>query len=146
MDVACFFDAMFAEGLKEFTAGGFFLREVCIEDFSGGDEERRRSFDEGADFWRAPDDARDKSVNDEEGEGCGDAAGHRRIGSGHGILHGVGDEEDEDEIKRRHLADFVFSGKPESYQHDGIDDRRPEDDFKKRLIENPHDGDSTAFH
>lgn len=52
---------------------------------------------------------------------------------GHGhdahVLHGVGDEQDHDEVERREPADLPSSIMPEPGEHGRVDDEAPPDDL-----------------
>ena len=48
-----------------------------------------------------------RAIHREEGGRGGDAAEDRDVGADHRVLDGVRDEQDEDEVERRHLAELA---------------------------------------
>ena len=47
----------------------------------------------------------------------------------HGILHGVAENQQQDEVERRKLADLPFAGHSQEHDQASIDDKRADDEF-----------------
>jgi len=58
--------------------------------------------------------------------------------SGHGILHGVAQQQQQRQIKRGHLADFAFSRQPDPQQHEHVNDRGAQGDLQQRVPTREH--------
>jgi len=57
----------------------------------------------------------------------------RRVGPGHGILHGIGKEKQQREIEGRHLPHFALATKPHADQDDEVDHRGAQSNLQHDL-------------
>ena len=74
-------------------------------------------------------------VGDEQGHDRDQAAPQRRVLADHRILDGVRDEQDDDQLEDRHLADLALARHPQDEDQEQVDDRGPEDDLRQARAE-----------
>ena len=58
-----------------------------------------------------------------------DASGHRDVGADHGVLDGVGDEQNYGEVEGGHLADLPLAADAQADQDREVHNRRSRDDL-----------------
>ena len=73
----------------------------------------------------------DQIIQDQQRGGGDGASGERRVGAGHGVLHGVRKQQEQREIEGSHLADFPLAADADSDQHEEVDDSGAERDFER---------------
>jgi hypothetical protein len=61
-----------------------------------------------------------------------------RCRAGHRILHGIAQQNQENEIEGGHLSDFPFAAEADSQQHDGVNHRRARDDSHENVKPGKH--------
>ena len=59
------------------------------------------------------------------------------VGPDHRVLHGVGDQENQDEIEGGHLADLALARQPQTGEHEEIDDEAADEDLRDGCTEFP---------
>ncbi len=92
------------------------------------DEADGAAFDEGFEEFAFEGEVADEVIEGDEGDGADDAAGDGVVAAVHGVLDGVGEDEEEDEVEGSELADLAFSGESEEDEDEDVDDGAAEDE------------------
>ena len=71
----------------------------------------------------------DREVEAEQGHDRDEPAPQRGVLADHRVLDGVADDQDDDQLEDRHLADLALAGQPDRRDEEQVDDRGPEDDL-----------------
>ena len=79
-----------------------------------------------------------RGVDQKQGCRSDDAARERRVWAGHGVLDGVGQQQEQRQVERGHLSCLALPNQAESAKDDGIYHRRSKRDLEKRPAVVPH--------
>ena len=80
--------------------------------------------------------ANDEVVGDEQGSSTDDSAQDTVVFSDDGVLHGVRERQQDNQVERIELDEFALPGEPEADHQEGINDDRAKDLFRQGK---PHD-------
>jgi hypothetical protein len=92
------------------------------------DEDDGAAFDDGFEEFGFEGEEADEVVEGDECAGGDDAAGDGVVAAVHGVLDGVGEDEEEDEVEGGELADLSFAGEAEDDEDEDVDDDAAEDE------------------
>src|SRR5512147_2288316 len=82
---------------------------------------------------------RDRRVERDEGRRRYETAEDRVVAAVHRVLHGVREDEEEDEVERSELPDLSLAGEAEENEQEDVDDGRAEDDLREdETARKPH--------
>src|SRR5262249_16605818 len=102
-------------------------------------ENLRAALDDGLQRFEAVGDHSNSEIQGDE-RGGGDESSDERIITGvHGILDGVGKNQQEDQIERGELADWALAGEPKKHKQKAVDHNAANDKFPPGNSHIPHD-------
>lgn len=84
------------KGGQEFGVGHSFTAQILVVDLTVANENGRRPVDHPAKFFTAQTDAGEEQTDADKGNGGYDSPAQARIGSGHRVLNGVGNQQKND--------------------------------------------------
>src|SRR5581483_5879846 len=128
LDVADLGDAVLPDGHEDVVAVQALAGQVLHHQLAVVHQQRRRPLDRSAEEGHPLSRYGYAEVDGDEHGGRDQSPRDRRVSADHRILHGVGDEQDHDEVEGRHLAQLPLSGRPQAQQEDEVDDDRASDD------------------
>ena len=121
-----------AQGGAQLMVREFLPHQNFFIEFAIMDEDFGATFDEGFQFLIPVGGEADEIV-DEHKRACRDDAGEDGVVPAiHGILHGVTENEQQDQVERRELADLPFAGHPQQHDKEPVNDEGTEDEFPPR--------------
>ena len=124
--------------VREFLAHQDFFIQLAIVD-----EDFGSAFDEGFHFLAPPGGESDEIIDEHERASREDTGEHRIVPAIHGILYGVAENEQQNQVEWRELADLPFAGHSQEHDEEPVNDERADDEFPPRQRKLPHAGDST---
>jgi hypothetical protein len=126
-----------AEGGIEFVDGHADTVHGAMVDASVVDEGDGAAFDEGFEEFEFEGEEADEVVEGDEGDGADGAAGDGIVTAVHGVLDGIGEDQEEHKVEGCELADLAFAGDAEQDEHEDVDDDAAEDEFMPGEGEGP---------
>ena len=112
--------------------------QMLFDELAVVDQQRGRAFKCPPQQWQPLPRLRKAIVEDDQHRRCDEPAGHRGVGPHHGILHGVGDEQDDHEIERRHLAQLALARETQPDQNSRVYDNGAGDDAPTADLQAEH--------
>ena len=103
-------DALLVGGGDEFGAGHHLFVEMIAKNAAFADEAVTASFDDPLDRLVAMNEADEEGVDEEKGGSAENTAGDGVVIADDGVLDGVGESEQDDEVERVELGEFAFAG------------------------------------
>jgi len=137
-------DAVLAKGCFQRRFVQPFLTKVCRKRLTVQHEKCRSAFERAPDPRPAEPGANDDCAQGEQHARRNDAARHRCVGTDHGVLHGVCQQEENDEIEHGNLTDLSLSAQSKAYQNHRVDHGGSHDDVRCRA-ERDHAGSFLAM-
>jgi hypothetical protein len=131
-------DAVFSERLLNFVRRDVFILQIPGDQLSVFDENGGRPLDHPPKPPVSKNDVGENVVEKQECSRGYQPPGHGGVRARHCILYGVGNEDQEHKIKRRHLSYFALSRQSKTDKNCDVDDCGTEDYFKKRAVKYPH--------
>src|SRR6266571_82648 len=120
--------------------GHALAREVIVQDATVVDEERRRRLEQPARALRAVGDLDDPPVQYQNDHGPDEPAEERVVRPDHRVLDDVRDQQQDDEVERRELADLTLAGEAERQEDEEVHDDRAHDLLVERNLRRPDPG------
>src|SRR6266852_8599642 len=124
--------ALFACGSLQLRHGDQFIFQVFGVDFTGFDEDIGASFDKLVEFLVFVEEANDEIVGGQKRDSAEDAAGHRIVLADNGVLHGVGEGQQNDQVEGVQLNQLAFAGKTQHDHQEEVNDHRAKDFLRDR--------------
>ncbi len=121
--------SVLADSGDDFVLGDALAVEVRGDKLAVLDEDDGDAFDELAHSHAAKPEAGNHSIDGQQRRGRDETSLEAGVGSDHGVLDGVGDEEDHDQVERGELAELAASTEAEPSEHGGVDDEGSSDDL-----------------
>jgi hypothetical protein len=82
--------------------------------------------------------ANDQVVGDEQGSGADQPAEYAVVFPDDGVLHGIGQSEQNDQVERIQLDEFALPGEPKTDYQEAVNDNRPKDFFQQGKSHDEH--------
>ena len=124
-------DSVFPEGALQLVHTDMFLSHVGLDDRSIVDQQARLPLNKFAKAAVRSRNVRHYVVHQQQGTSRDHAAHQRRVGTRHGILHGVGKEKQQSQIEGRHLSYFALAAQAHANQHHQVDHARAQSDLEQ---------------
>ena len=105
------------------------LADGAVHELAITDKQPRLAFQRPAHAPRSSGQEAQALVERDEGQDGDEPAPHRRVLADHRVLDRVRDDEDDDELEDRELADLLLPGQPQHDDQEQVDDRGPKDDL-----------------
>src|SRR4029077_6704398 len=100
----------FAQSGHHFMTGKFSILQSLFKKLAIADEHFRPAFDQSLQFLASISENSNDPVDSDQGR-CGNhPADHGIVATVHGVLNGITQDQEQDQIERRQLADLSFAG------------------------------------
>ena len=122
-------EAVFTNRLLQFLDVDLFVVKLPQVDHTPGNEHCGLSLHDASQHRNPLLQGADRGVDGQQHGGGKEPSHERRIRPNHGVLNGIGNQEDDDQVERGHLADLTLACKAQSSHQRGVHDRRPHNDL-----------------
>jgi len=131
-DVVQVGESLFVQDGEQVVVAERLALHGSLVDFSVTHQNGGSALQQAREFWRAEEGSRDEPVDGQKRKCSNNAAGHCVVFADDGILYGVGEGEQDDEVEGVELGQFTLAEDAQEHDQNEVDDDRADEFFKHR--------------